>query len=266
MTATTPHPERNPQPAIIGIVGGVGPLAGIDLQTKIVAQTVAGRDQDHLPVLSVSWPGPIADRTEFLLGHTPDNPAGAILAQLALLAAAGATVAAIPCNTAHAPPIFDVIRAGVAAFARPLRLLHLIEETVAHLRARYPGLEAVGVLSTTGAWRVRLYPALLEPPGFHVIAPDEALQAAVHAAIYDPGYGIKGAGRVTPRARAELGEAIRALSRQGAAAIILGCTELPLAFPERVFAGRPLIDPTLVLARALIREARPERLRPWEES
>ena len=68
----------------------------------------------------------------------------------------GATVAAIPCNTAHAPAIFDVIRAGVAGFERPLRLLHLIDETADHLAAHYPDLRTIGVLSTTGTWRAQL--------------------------------------------------------------------------------------------------------------
>ena len=123
-------------PAMIGIVGGVGPLAGLDLQAKIVAQTAAGRDQEHLPVLSLSWPGPIPDRTEYLLGQVAENPAGALLAQLRLLAAAGASVAGIPCNTAHAPAIFDVVRAGLAAFDRPLRLLHMIDDVAAALAAQ----------------------------------------------------------------------------------------------------------------------------------
>jgi len=247
--------------AIIGIVGGVGPLAGLDLQRKIVAQTVAGRDQDHLPVISVSWPGPIPDRTEYLLGQVAENPAYAIVEQLRLLADAGATVAGIPCNTAHAPAIFDVIRAGVAEFARPLRLLHMIDETAAHLAAHHPTLRVVGVLSTTGTWRTRLYPAALEPRGFRVVVPDEALQVrTIHPAIYDPDYGVKSAVRVTAQARANLEQGIAALREQGAETIILGCTEMPLVFPERIFAGVPLIDPTLVLARALIREVDPSRL------
>ncbi len=123
---------------MIGIVGGVGPLAGLDLQAKIISQTAAGRDQEHLPVLSLSWPGPIVDRTEYLLGQVAANPAHALLSQLRLLAAAGATVAAIPCNTAHAPAIFDIVRAGVAG--SPLRLLHMIAETAAHLAAEHPEL------------------------------------------------------------------------------------------------------------------------------
>ena len=75
MSPPTASQQPTPQPAIIGIVGGVGPLAGLDLQAKIVAQTIAGRDQDHLPVVSLSWPGPIPDRTEYLLGRVAENPA-----------------------------------------------------------------------------------------------------------------------------------------------------------------------------------------------
>lgn len=255
--------DRRPSPGAIGIVGGVGPYAGLDLQRKLLDQTIAGRDQDHLPVIAVSWPGPIADRTEFLLGRVADNPAYPMLEQLRLLAAAGATVAGIPCNTAHAPAIFDVIRAGVDEFERPLRLLHMIEETAAHLAERYPMLKTVGVLSTTGTWRTRLYPGLLEPRGYHVIAPDEAAQVElIHPAIYDPAYGIKATGTATARARADLETGITGLRARGAEAIVLGCTELPLAFARHTFAGLPLIDPALVLARALIRAFDPARLRP----
>ena len=260
MSPPTTTQQATPQPAIIGIVGGVGPLAGLDLQAKIVAQTIAGRDQDHLPVVSLSWPGSIPDRTEYLLGQVAQNPALPIVEQLRLLAALGATVAAIPCNTAHAPAIFDVIRAGVAGFAPPLRLLHMLDETADHLAAYHPDLRTVGVLSTTGTWRARLYPQLLAARGLRVVAPDAALQETIHAAIYDPAHGIKPAGRVTTRARADLERGIVALRAQGAEAVVLGCTELPLAFPEGDYGGLPLIDPTWVLARALIREIAPNQL------
>lgn len=249
---------------IIGIVGGVGPLAGLDLQRQIVEQTAAAADQDHLPVITVSWPGPIPDRTAYLLGRVPDNPAYPIREQLRLLAAAGATVAGIPCNTAHAPAIFDLIRAGVAAFEQPLRLLHLIEETAAHLAAHWPAIKTIGVLSTTGTWQTRLYQAALEPLGYAVLVPDEALQTeTVHPAIYDPDYGIKATGRVTPQARANLERGVAYLRERGAGVVILGCTEMPLAFAEREYGGLPLIDPTLILARALIREIDPARLKEW---
>jgi aspartate racemase len=254
--------NKGSSPSVIGIVGGVGPLAGLDLQSKIISQTVAARDQDHLPMISISWPGSIPDRTEYLLGRLAENPAYPILEQLRSLANAGVTVAGIPCNTAHAPAIFDVIRAGVAEFERPLRLLHMIEETAATIRMHYPELPAIGVLSTTGTWQTRLYPSVLEPLGFHVVVPDESLQVeTIHPAVYDPDYGIKATGQVSKRARADLERGIEWLRKRGAEAIILGCTEIPLAFPEGEFNGLPLIDPTMALARALIREIDPARLK-----
>lgn len=243
----------SPPLPIIGIVGGVGPYAGLDLQAKILSETVATRDQDHLPVIAVSWPGEIPDRTAFLLGETAANPAKPILRQLRLLSEMGATVAGIPCNTAHAAPIFDVIAAGVAGFDRPLGLLHMIRELAAYLAAQHPGPRRVGVLSTTGARTVRLYPNLLEPLGYEVIEVDERMQRElIHPAIYDRGYGIKAHGRMTARARADLLAAVAALKELGAEAVVLGCTELPLALPEDVVAGLPLVDPTRVLARALV--------------
>lgn len=238
---------------IIGIIGGVGPFAGLDLQAKILQATPAVRDQDHLPVIALSWPGNIPDRTAFLLGETSVNPAGPVLEQLALLSRMGATVAAVPCNTMHAPPIFNVIEAGVAQFDRPLRLLHIIRETAAHLRTEYPELRRIGVLSTTGTAQARVYPDILEPLGYAVVSPPAEMQDdLIHPAIYDPTYGIKAHGRATERAGSDLLRGVRALQESGAEAIILGCTELPLALPETAVGGIPLVDPTRVLARALV--------------
>nr|MBP6788162.1 aspartate/glutamate racemase family protein [Promineifilum sp.] len=75
-------------------------------------------------------------------------------------------------------------------------------------------------------------------------------------------HGIKSAGQVTARARADLARGIAALRAQGAEAVVLGCTEMPLAFAAGEFEGLPLIDATWVLARALIRAVEPQRLKP----
>ena len=64
--------------AKIGIVGGAGPYAGLDLAQKILHQTVANSDQDYLPTLLISTPGLIEDRTDFLLGETEKNPLQAL--------------------------------------------------------------------------------------------------------------------------------------------------------------------------------------------
>ena len=96
---------------IIGIVGGVGPYAGLDLMKKILGQTAVTPgilvDQEHLTVINYSGPAQVTDRTKFLTGKTAVNPAVALFEQLMKLESAGATVAAVPCNTAHARPIFE---------------------------------------------------------------------------------------------------------------------------------------------------------------
>ena len=94
--------------AKIGIVGGAGPYAGLDLSQKLLQQTKATSDQDYLPTLLISTPELIEDRTDFLLGKTANNPAHAIYSNLRDLEALGATVAGIACNTAHAPKIRNI--------------------------------------------------------------------------------------------------------------------------------------------------------------
>ena len=92
----------------IGIVGGAGPYAGLDLAQKLLQQTMAKSDQDYLPTVLISTPELIEDRTNFLLGESKINPAYAIFSNLRDLEALGATVAGIACNTAHAPEIRNV--------------------------------------------------------------------------------------------------------------------------------------------------------------
>ncbi|MCA9897131.1 MAG: aspartate/glutamate racemase family protein [Ardenticatenaceae bacterium] len=247
----------------IGVVGGVGPFAGIDLLGKIAAETIANQDQDHLTALNWSQPAKIVDRTEYLLGQVAENPAGALAAQVQQLAQMGADVVGIPCNTAHAPRIFNQIRAALAAANCDVHLLHMIEEVGRFLRENLPEVKKFGVLSTTGTYRAGVYVEVLGALGFTAVLPPFPLQTEkIHPAIYDPIYGIKACGLATPQAQENLNEGIAALKTAGAEAIILGCTELPLAFTAPTAAGLPLIDPTRILARALIREANPAKLKP----
>ena len=248
---------------IIGIVAGVGPFAGLDLLQKILDQTVAGSDQAHLTIASLSQPNQIVDRTEYLLGQVAENPAPAFVTQLLKLEQMGVHVAGIPCNTAHAPAIYDVIREGLRAADSHLHLLHMIEETAVFLDQNHPHIQRIGILSTTGTYLTHIYPNVLARMGFTAVVPDRTMQEeVVHPAVYHPGYGLKATGTATPTARANLLAAIQALQQKGAQAIILGCTEMPLAITEPARNGLPIINPTLILARALIREANPAKLKP----
>ena len=108
----------------IGIVGGVGTYAGIDLYRKIYQHTDARTDQDHLPVVLVSVPEKVLDRTEFLLGEVEENPGIAIAGIINTLGSAGAEVIGIPCNTAHSPVIFNEIQNRIP---ENIKLLNMID-------------------------------------------------------------------------------------------------------------------------------------------
>jgi aspartate racemase len=242
----------------------MGPYAGLDLVKKIFDQTTASTDQEHLDVILFSTPG-IPDRTGFLLEGRGGNPAPHIAAAVRTLEAAGASVAGIPCNTAHAPAIFDAVLRELESTGTRIRLLSLITETIAFLEAqRAAGRQRLGVLSTTGTLSTQVYSRPLVAAGFSVIEPaDDVQRDLVQRAIYDPEYGIKARSNpVTEQARGAVLSAIRHLADRGAQAIVLGCTELPLAVGESTVLGWPVIDPAVALARALIRETYPEKLKP----
>ena len=252
----------------IGIIGGMGPQAGLDLMQKVLDATSAQTDQDHLPVALLSYPGAIPARSPFLAGRSDENPADAIAEVARRLDMIGVTVAGIPCNTAHAPAIFDRILEHLRAAGCRLRLLHMIDEAVTSVARTSPDLKRVGVLSTAAVARLGLYRTRLEAAGFEPVLPEADVQERlVTPVIFDEGWGIKARSHpVTPQARQTLLEAVAHLADRGAEAVILGCTELPLAIPERHIGGVAVIDPTSALAHALIRETYPEKLRTPEEA
>ena len=178
--------------AKIGIVGGAGPYAGLDLSEKLLQQTKAKSDQDYLPTLLISTPELIEDRTDFLLGKTTNNPAHAIYSNLRDLEALGATVAGIACNTAHAPKIRNVLLEKLKVSESKLKLLDMISETAEFVRNDCQEVNTIGVLSTIGTWKAGFYPDLLEDYGFEVLTLNEQQQQHLHnEALFNPVYGIK---------------------------------------------------------------------------
>jgi aspartate racemase len=255
-----PDPDER---AAIGVLGGLGPYAGLDLVREIFDQTAAGRDQEHLPVTLISYPGRIPDRSTWLADHSAPSPVPAMLEILRRLDDAGCAVAGIPCNTAHAPALYDTLAAGLRAEGRAIRLIHIVDAIVEHVREVAPGVERVGVLATDASLEARLHEIGLEEAGMDAIAPDPDLQSRlVQPSIFDAEWGLKAhSNPPSERARAALLEATEHLARRGAGAVVLGCTELPLAVPEEAHAGAVLVNSTRALARALIRATHPEKLR-----
>jgi aspartate racemase len=250
------------RPPLIGILGGMGPEAGLDLADKLIALTSAKCDQDHIPFILFSLPASVPDRTSFLLGQTDINPAYGIADQFRKMSKMGVTIAAMACNTAHADPIFDVTVGLLRDKGVEIRILHMVRETIAYIRGCFPGIKRVGILGTQGTYQSRLYDRALEDVGLEAVIPDPKVREDyIHDALYDPLFGIKTCpGAVSEEATRRIRSAIGHLHELGAEAIILGCTELPLAVKESRVDGIPILDPARITAEKLIRETYPDRL------
>ena len=245
---------------MLGIVGGIGPLAGADLYRKIVEHTLAETDQEHLPVILASIPHEIADRTSFLLGRITENPAPALAKVITTLQKAGAQTIGIACNTAHAPEIFDPMLRLLQQNGNAPRLIHMIDETIQAIQLHPTPLQRVGVLSTSGTYQTRLYPSRLESAGLTpVLLSLERHEALSQRAIYE----IKRHPENVPEEGLNrLNNALEELKTLGAEAVILGCTELGMIESRLKTLGLAVFNPNVILARAMISATYPHKLKP----
>ncbi len=254
----------NPADNIIGIVGGMGPYTGLDLAAKILDQSNARTAADQPSLMVLACPAWINDRTDYLVRQQGENPAYAILEVISRLHSVGARTIGIPCNTAHAPAIFEVIRAGCDKLSPAVTLAHMIEEVGLFLAEYHPEIRQAGILCTLGSYKTNVYAGALACHGIQVVNPEGMQQQEIHQVIYDAETGIKAAPTLTRHAtRTKIERVAIELKNAGAQAIILGCTELPLVIKENYLAGLPVIDPTLILARALLKIAAPAKLQPF---
>ncbi|MCL1991878.1 MAG: amino acid racemase [Spirochaetes bacterium] len=254
--------QNEMRPPVIGVIGGMGPYAGLDFVQKIFGSTKAKKDQDHLNCVLVSLPGSVSDRTAFLLRNEGENPAAGMFESARRLHLAGASYAAVACNTAHAKRIFEPFCEAVKKELSGLVIVNMLESCAEFIKKERGGLSRIGLLATVGTHQSGVYGEYFrKEDGFTLLEPDAAGKENIHEAIYNEGFGIKSFSQpVTERARALVSGEINRLAEKGAQAVILGCTELPLAIPPGATSSIQLIDPGLIAARKLVSLAAPERL------
>ncbi len=232
------------QTRILGVLGGMGPLASAHFMVRLTLLTPAATDQAHIP--AVLWSDPrVPDRTQARAGG-PD-PLPALMAGINGLAQAGCGAIAIPCNTAHG--WFDALQQRTE-----LPILHIVDAAAADLRKVAPR-GTVGVMGTSATLAMRLYQTRLEALGWQVITPEDAEMAD----LVTPAIAAVKANLVQA-AYAPLAETVKRLAARGAAAVVLGCTEIPLGIQAGPWQDLPvpLVDTIDALARASIAWARPE--------
>ena len=248
---------------VIGIVGGMGPEAGLSLFNHILSHTEGRVDQEHLSVVLTSFPKHIVDRTLFLQGDVYENPAYSIANIIRKLELTGAKIIGIACNTSHAPEIYNIVLEELEKRKSQVQLINMPFETCLYIRNNYANVKRIGVMSTNGTYRSGIYERLLKDWGYEVILPDFKFQNdIIHKMIYDPEFGIKSKpGCITPEANLLMNNSLEFFKENGSDAIILGCTELSSMIVKKEVEDMVVINSIEVLALALIREAKTGTIR-----
>jgi aspartate racemase len=230
---------------IIGILGGMGPEATADLFHKIIKNTEATKDQDHLRILVDNNPK-IPDRTPAMLG-SGRSPLPMMIETARNLEAAGADFIVIPCVSAHY--FIAGLRERIA-----IPVISIIDEVADEVERRLQGARRVGLMATTGTIKTGLFQGRLLEGGLEILVPPpEDQEDLVMSAIYGES-GIK-AGFISPENRGKILKASKALIEKGAQGIIGGCTEIPLVIQEPDLEVA-FFDSLNILALTAIRQAK----------
>ena len=222
------------RPAIIGVLGGMGPEATVDFLRRVVRATPAANDADHIRILVDNNPG-VPSRIEYILHHRGRSPAPVLVDMARGLQAAGADFLVMPCNTAHL--FADDIRAAVS-----IPLLDMIDVTRRRIAALTPGVSSVGLLASTAVVRTGIYERAFSAAGMSLVVPDDDWQVSLMSLIkrVKSGTGLD-------TAPPEMRETIEHLVARGAQACVVACTDLSTVQAETDMLV-PVVDASQCLA------------------
>jgi aspartate racemase len=213
----------------------MGPIATIDFLQKIIAWTPAETDQDHIPVVTYCNTQ-IPDRTDSIVENGP-SPLPEMLASLDVLVSAGVSAVAIPCNTAY-HWYEDLMQFS------PVPIIHIADAVIRELQSRHAAISRVGLLGTPVTFKKGIYHKRVTGNELSWVQPRDydRLMAAIRL--------VKSGN--TDAARPELMAIVREMQAEGCEAIVLACSELPIALNQDMFPEMPVIDATAALARSCV--------------
>ncbi|HTB88909.1 MAG TPA: amino acid racemase, partial [Steroidobacteraceae bacterium] len=194
---------------VVGIIGGMGPEATLDLMRRVLAKTPAQDDQDHIHLIVESNPK-IPSRIAHLIEGTGADPTPELIRIAVNLQRAGAEALAIPCNTAHA--YAHSIRRAVN-----IPLLDMVQLSVDQI-ASSRRIARVGLLASSAVLATELYTKAFAGHGIAVVHP--ARQDEVMSLIKAVKRGETGSDVQAALAR------IAAELASRADVLLIGCSEL----------------------------------------
>ena len=224
---------------MIGVLGGMGPLATVDFFNKVLAATPAMNDADHVPLLIQSDPR-IAPRPAAILSGG-QSPLPELLAGRDRLIAAGAAVLAMPCNTAHYW-YADLVKNCSVPF------ISIVDASIDELAPLANAGAPIGIIATRATLAARIFDTPLLNAGYTPLLPDDDLMD--HLVL--PAIALVKAGDALQGGQL-IHQAVQALLTQGAKAVILACTETPLALDAvQSHLRNQCVDSTAALARRCV--------------
>jgi aspartate racemase len=223
----------------IGMIGGVGPESTIDYYRSIIARYRA-RQPDagypHVVINSLDVDKALA----ILDAGRLDELANYVAAGVELLARAGADLGFIAANTPHI--VFDKVQRRSA-----IPLLSIVRATSD--RARVLGLKKVGLFGTGFTMRASFYSKELQGAGIAVVIPQESEREFIHRKYI----GELLNNQFLPETKTEiLRIAHRMKAEDGAEAIILAGTELPLLLRDSNDTSIEFLDTTVIHVEAIV--------------
>ncbi|WP_368645582.1 aspartate/glutamate racemase family protein [Alkalibacterium putridalgicola] len=224
---------------IIGILGGMGPEATASFFYKVIKETHVSKDQDHFRTIIDSNPK-IPDRTAAILNNGP-SPVEEMVMTAKNLQAAGATVAVMPCVTAHY--FYEAIQKEI-----DIPLHHVLKGLNSYIDEEYPDVKKIGVLSTSATKETGLFQQYLKDK--EIVYPNAFEQEKkVMQAIYgDNGIKQGNTGQEPKQLLLEVAE--RLIDEEQCELIVGGCTEVELVLKSKDLTV-PFIDPMRVAAKDL---------------
>lgn len=229
----------------VGILGGLGPEATIEFYRAIFKYSVARgaqKDQDHLETIISMIPA--TPNRDLAIKEGKNDPVKELVRSAKRLESAGADFIVIPCNAAHY--FLEDIHRSVG-----IQVLNIIEIVVQSIYRA--GMNKVGLLATDGTLYGKLYDRELEKQHIGLVKLTEPDQEAyINKAVFGPS-GIK-AGITEGEPKALIEYAANLLIRDGAQAIIVGCTDISLVIDSEKFPV-PMIDSLAELARYTVEYA-----------
>ena len=221
----------------LGILGGMGPAASAEYITRLIQQTQANCDQEHIPF--VLWNEPRTPDRSTSLRNGDDLPLPYLLQGIQVLKDAGCNFVVIPCNTAH----FwydELIKFRVS-------IIHIVDSVAYSLCDADVDSGTIGVMGTQATIELGLYQNHLTDWNCIVPSQDEMDN------IVQPAIDLVKAGDMV-KSHTMLMSVVDSLIARGAKAVVLGCTEIPLAIRGDNQNGIPLINSIDSLVKAAIKE------------